>query len=477
MKINASISALPIFNQNKKSLNNSLEKLSSGLRINKAADDASGLAIADKLRTQASGLQQAASNITSAVSMMNIADSGFSELSNILDVIKAKAIQMSTNTTSDEGKKMIKNEILALIDSYDQIVESTNYNTRPLLKGCADIVFQVGTNAGETITASVDSVESGRMGNDDPFKLNNFISGFAEGDASTSTPVSDLGTVISSDIPALSSFDWNSATPNSNGEYIFEDFDLSSPGNQPLNLSRQTKNLLNVTASAIKDIEFTFFDFGAFSERFTIYEKGTSNIIGEIYGDNYTGNENVTTSLDTSYIASWDYSNLEHSGAIGTIKLIDIKKDISIEATGDYLTLPKMVITLDDAASSGSSSTSDSDSSTSSCDSGMTPQPRDDTDLEAQAKKLLSVIDTALNQLNTSRGEVGSTTNQLESAFRNVLTGYTNTKAAESIIRDVDYAVENSNFNKFKTIAQAGSFALSQVAENKSRILKLLDVE
>lgn len=77
---------------NNKNITNSLEKLSTGLRINKASDDASGLSISDKLRTQASGIKQGIENANSAIAMMNIADKAISEMSNILDTIKSKAI-------------------------------------------------------------------------------------------------------------------------------------------------------------------------------------------------------------------------------------------------------------------------------------------------------------------------------------------------------------------------------------------------
>ena len=89
---------------NNKNITNSLEKLSTGLRINKASDDASGLSISDKLRTQASGIKQGIENANSAIAMMNIADKAISEMSNILDTIKSKAIQMNTDTTSEDGK-------------------------------------------------------------------------------------------------------------------------------------------------------------------------------------------------------------------------------------------------------------------------------------------------------------------------------------------------------------------------------------
>ena len=146
---------------NNKVLGNSLERLSTGLRINKASDDASGLAISDKLRTQASGIKQGIDNANSAIAMMNI-----------LDTIKAKAIQMNTDTTSDEGRKIIKTDILKLIESYDDIVCRTNYNQTPLLNGCATpFDFQVGDASSEIISVVIDSVESRKMGEADPYKL------------------------------------------------------------------------------------------------------------------------------------------------------------------------------------------------------------------------------------------------------------------------------------------------------------------
>ena len=164
---------------NNKVLGNSLEKLSTGLQINKASDNASGLAISDKLRTQASGIKQGIDNANSAIAMMNIADKSMSELSNILDTIKAKAIQMNTDTTNEDGRKIIKTDILKLIENYDDIVCRTNYNQTPLLNGCASpFDFQVGDDSNEIISVNVDSVESRQMGESDPYKLKNFITGF-----------------------------------------------------------------------------------------------------------------------------------------------------------------------------------------------------------------------------------------------------------------------------------------------------------
>ncbi|PLY08692.1 MAG: hypothetical protein C0626_12645 [Arcobacter sp.] len=92
----------------------------------------------------------------------------------------------------------------------------------------------------------------------------------------------------------------------------------------------------------------------------------------------------------------------------------------------------------------------------------------------AQADKFQGVVDAAISQLNTYRADLGSTQNQIESGVRNLMTQETNVKAAESIIRDVDYAEESSNFNKQNIISQAGSYAMSQANSIKQNVLRLL---
>ncbi len=118
MRINTNIAALTAMENNvqvNKQLGGSLEKLSSGLRINKASDDASGMAIADKLRTQASSIGQGIANANSANALIQIADKAMAEQSNILDIVKTKLIQGSTSTTSTEGKEAIRKDIQKLL--------------------------------------------------------------------------------------------------------------------------------------------------------------------------------------------------------------------------------------------------------------------------------------------------------------------------------------------------------------------------
>lgn len=281
MRINTNVSSLTAQEaaQNTgKSITGSLEKLSTGSRINKASDDASGLAIADKLRTQATSIKQGIDNGNSAVALLQIADKSMAEQSNILDTVKAKLIQANTATTSDDGREAIRKDITKLLTQLDNIATQTNYNGTSLLQ-----------------------------------------------------------------------------------------------------------------AAASDDSE----------------TKGLNFQIGE--------------------------------------KAADLIKTDKIQSNTKGLSLSSLT----GLTSSGE----------------LTP---------ALASSEQKTIDDAITKLNGYRGEIGSTQNQVESAVRNLMTQATNVKAAESIIRDVDYAEESANFNKQNIISQAGSYAISQANAVQQNVLRLL---
>ncbi|QKJ24465.1 flagellin [Poseidonibacter lekithochrous] len=283
MRINTNVASLnsqESATNTQNNLRSSLEKLSSGLRINKASDDASGLAIADKLRTQANSIGQSISNGNSAVALTQIADKAMAEQSNIIDIVKTKLIQAATDTTSNEGRKAIGKDIDKLMDQLNNIATQTNYNGTTLLAGAAgqsanNLTFQMGETSNDTIatTSGVRATVSGLS-----------LSGLQSG---------------------------------------------------------------------------------------------------------------VTTGLSADFTA-------------------------------------------------------------------------------AGARGFLDDVDSALNTLNGWRADFGSTQNQLESAVRNQMTQQTNIKAAESVIRDVDYAAESANFNKQNIIAQAGTYAMSQSNATQQNVLRLL---
>jgi flagellin len=162
MKINTNISSLTAQEAAKNTNNSiasSLEKLSTGLKINKASDDASGLAIADKLRTQVTSLNQGISNGNSAVALLQIADKSMAEQSKILDTVKAKLIQANTDTTSQAGRTAIAKDVTKLLDQLNNIAKQTNYNGTTLLQKSAassdeqtGLSFQIGESTADSIS-------------------------------------------------------------------------------------------------------------------------------------------------------------------------------------------------------------------------------------------------------------------------------------------------------------------------------------
>ena len=164
MKINTNISSLTAqeaSTNTNRSIASSLEKLSTGLKINKASDDASGLAIADKLRTQVTSINQGIANGNSAIALLQIADKSMAEQSKILDTVKAKLIQANTDTTSQAGRTAIAKDVTKLLDQLNNIAKQTNYNGTALLQESATngaaksaLSFQIGESTADLISTA-----------------------------------------------------------------------------------------------------------------------------------------------------------------------------------------------------------------------------------------------------------------------------------------------------------------------------------
>lgn len=168
-RINTNIAALNAHtaaSMNNRSLDNSLSKLSSGLRINTAADDASGMAIADSLRSQANSLGQAISNSNDAIGLIQTADKAMDEQLKILDTIKTKAIQAANDTQTTASREAIQKDVNRLIEQLDNIAKTTSFNGQVLLSGkYSNKEFQVGAFSNQTINASINNTQSFAIGN------------------------------------------------------------------------------------------------------------------------------------------------------------------------------------------------------------------------------------------------------------------------------------------------------------------------
>lgn len=168
LKLNTNVGSLRAHNNllnTTTSLDSSLERLSSGLRINSAKDDASGLAIADQLKTQASSLGQAINNANEAMSVLNVADKAMEEQVNILDKIKTKAIEAAQDGQSTKTRNMLQADINRLMEELDNIANSTSFNGKQLLSGgFINQEYQIGDRSNVTAKTSIGPTMSSKIG-------------------------------------------------------------------------------------------------------------------------------------------------------------------------------------------------------------------------------------------------------------------------------------------------------------------------
>ncbi|WP_430790861.1 flagellin [Virgibacillus flavescens] len=171
MKINHNIAALNTYNQlksNQSSTANSLEKLSSGLRINKAGDDAAGLAISEKMRGQVRGLEMASKNAQDGISLIQTAEGALNETHSILQRMRELAVQSANDTNTDADRAEMQKEVAQLSEEITRIADNTEFNTKKLLNGdltgSGAVTFHIGANSGQSISLDINSMSASGLG-------------------------------------------------------------------------------------------------------------------------------------------------------------------------------------------------------------------------------------------------------------------------------------------------------------------------
>ena len=605
MRINTNVSSLTAQEaaQNTgKNITGSLEKLSTGLKINKASDDASGLAIADKLRTQGTSINQGIANGNSAVTLLQIADKSMGEQSNILDTIKAKLIQANTDTTSTDGREAIRKDINKLLTQLDNIAKQTNYNGTSLLQASAGeteeakfasskLGFQIGESDKDIIGNTAIQSNTDGLGlaekeeNLVTLKVANSFKYDLKVDGETVSYTSDSTATMDEIHAGLKA----AIESNTNLASRVTVEDQKSSGNSALVITgNKSGNELNIaattgTATAITPAQttpavagvaqdITTGNIGLMTQAgnnssitvdgITItsnYASGTNDSIAETQADlisQFEANEtlnanysiavqgdglkivqkdanaaavtissqnkigvaasvpgvNVVNNAGTTGVAEVETATLTAGASTGTLYELSIGGEnisysssggeaaasvagklqkafeknealankFSVAVSGDNLVITSktkgeaFTTNLQTTALSANAS----NEITQDAGNGLSLAALKGLDVNGLTKEAASkfqgVIDASITDLNGFRGDIGSTQNQVESAVRNLMTQATNVKAAESIIRDVDYAAESANFNKQNIISQAGSYAISQANAVQQNVLRLL---
>ncbi|EAK6196743.1 flagellin A [Campylobacter coli] len=568
-RINTNIGALNAHANsvvNARELDKSLSRLSSGLRINSAADDASGMAIADSLRSQAATLGQAINNGNDAIGILQTADKAMDEQLKILDTIKTKATQAAQDGQSLKTRTMLQADINRLMEELDNIANTTSFNGKQLLSGnFINQEFQIGASSNQTVKATIGATQSSKIGltrfetggrisssGEVQFTLKNYngiddfqfqkvvistsvgtgLGALAEeiNKSADQTGVRATFTVETRGMAAVragttsDTFAINGVTI---GQVAYEDGDANGALVAAINSVKDTTGVeasidangqLLLTSREGRGIKIEgSIGGGAFINkdmmenygRLSLVKNdgkdilisgtnlsstgfGASNFISQVsvslreskgrFDANTAdamgfGSVNKGLVLAASSIA--DYMSAEGSGfSAGSGYSVGSGKGYSATLTANAIAISSAsAISRIYDVSAGSGFSSGSNLSQFATMKTTAFGVKDETAGVTTLKGAMAVMDiaeTATTNLDQIRADIGSVQNQLQVTINNITVTQVNVKAAESTIRDVDFAAESANFSKYNILAQSGSYAMSQANAVQQNVLKLL---
>ncbi|WP_342251937.1 flagellin A [Campylobacter jejuni] len=568
-RINTNIGALNAHANsvvNARELDKSLSRLSSGLRINSAADDASGMAIADSLRSQAATLGQAINNGNDAIGILQTADKAMDEQLKILDTIKTKATQAAQDGQSLKTRTMLQADINRLMEELDNIANTTSFNGKQLLSGnFINQEFQIGASSNQTIKATIGATQSSKIGltrfetggrisssGEVQFTLKNYngIDDFQFQKVVISTSVgTGLGALADeinknadktgvratftvetrgiSAVRAGTTSDDFTINGVKIGKVEYKDGDANGAlvaainsvkdttgveasidaNGQLLLSSREGRGIkiegsigrgafinpnmmenygrLSLVKNDGKDIlvsgtGLSFAGFGANSfisqasvslrESKGRFDANTADAMG--FGSVNKGVILGGYSSVSAYMSSQGSGFSSGSGySVGSGKNYStgFANAIAISAASQLSAIYN--VSAGSGFSSGSTLSQFATMKTSVL--GVKDETAGVTTLKG-AMAVMDIAETATTNLDQIRADIGSVQNQLQVTINNITVTQVNVKAAESTIRDVDFAAESANFSKYNILAQSGSYAMSQANAVQQNVLKLL---
>ncbi|ECZ7459167.1 flagellin A [Campylobacter jejuni] len=572
-RINTNVAALNAkanADLNSKSLDASLSRLSSGLRINSAADDASGMAIADSLRSQANTLGQAISNGNDALGILQTADKAMDEQLKILDTIKTKATQAAQDGQSLKTRTMLQADINRLMEELDNIANTTSFNGKQLLSGnFINQEFQIGASSNQTVKATIGATQSSKIGltrfetggristsGEVQFTLKNYngIDDFQFQKVVISTSVGtglgaladeinknadktgvratftvetrgiaavragatsddfaingvkigkvdykdgDSNGALVSAINSVKDTTGVEASIDANGQLLLTSregrgikIDGNIGGGAFINASmKENYGRLSLVKNDGKDIlisgtNLSSAGFGAtqfISQASVSLRESKGQLDANIADAMGFGSVNKGVMLG-GFSSVTAYMSSAGSGfSAGSGYSVGSGKNYSTSISGIAVAFSSgsgLSAVYNVSAGSGFSSQSGlSQFATMKTSAGNSLGVKDETAGVTTLKGAMAVMDiaeTAITNLDQIRADIGSVQNQVTSTINNITVTQVNVKAAESQIRDVDFAAESANYSKANILAQSGSYAMAQANSVQQNVLRLL---
>ena len=404
-------------NKSQSSLGTAIERLSSGLRINSAKDDAAGQAISNRFTANIKGLTQASRNANDGISLAQTTEGALNEVNDNLQNIRRLTVQAQNGSNSDSDLQSIQDEITQRLSEINRISEQTDFNGVKVLSGTNKLTIQVGANDNETIDIDLQKIDATTL-KLDTFSVANGVNTGGVGAAATSIP--KMGA------PAVQA-DSNTTTPKtSDGKLYTTDAGVT--------LVKSGADYYDATVAADGKVTWD-----------------STTKTATAAGDLATAKE--TTSVSVGAATPIDLTNIPAGGTLKSYTDAKGAAGYIIEGTDADGKTTYTGATVDAA---GKVTVGKAISAT--------PKTADP----------LAALDSALSQVDSLRSSLGAVQNRFDSVINNLNSTVNNLTASQSRIQDADYATEVSNMSRANILQQAGTSVLAQANQSTQNVLTLL---
>jgi len=485
-----SINTVRTLDKSQAGLQTSMERLSSGLRINHARDDAAGLAISEGMTSQIRGMNQAVRNTNDGISLVQTADGAMQGVTEKLQRVRELAVQATNGTNSDNDRTALDKEVQALLSEIDRVAGSVEFNDNKLLDGTfQNKAFQVGSENGDTIT--VTKIESSKLSNLS-LQTGNIAKAVA-GQSTSTALVAGALTVNGKDVGASSESSYN-VTHATNGTAISSDTLTSTEKAASAIAKAAAINSVSSTTGVTAKVEANTVSGTTVTGAASITSAAVFSLNGyEITtaalsntNDNATRDANIVKVVDainavsssTGITASSTGAaggksvilNASNGGAIKVTLGTGAATDVGLTAGTSHgiLSIESSTnITIGGTAEANAGFTADQTVATTSTGSVSVTTV-------TKAEEMITKVDAALKKINENRAELGAYQNRFEATVTDLKNTVENLSGARSRIQDADFAEETAALAKNQILQQAGMAMLAQANQLPQNVLSLL---
>ena len=469
-----SINAQRSLSLSQASMTTSMQRLSSGLRINTAKDDAAGLAISERFTSQIRGLTQAARNANDAISLTQTAEGAMSSISSNLQRMRELAVQSANGTNSASDRAALQNEVSQLSAEIARVATQTQFNGLNLLDGSlSNTAFQVGANGGQTISVSVGSAKTTDLGNNAATTLSTAasISGAVVGgtnNAAVETLTFSGNGVTSSAITTVAGATAKTIANQINGVAAATGIVASAKTTATISGVTVGTATFSVTGTALANISATVTSANDLSSIATAVNNqsgttgitATSDLLGNLVLTSATGEDiEITTTQATG--TGIGGATIAGTGAGVTLNnnTASVGGQITLDAKSAFSVGGATGATLFTATAQASA---------------LSTVAAIDVSTVTGATNALKTIDAALATVSDQRAALGAVQNRFESTVQNLQTNTENLSASRSRIQDADFAQETANLSRSQILQQAGTAMVAQANADPKGVLALL---